>query len=235
MFKKKIGGVERSYVEYRVTFTINGRVRKHLYKTLVREKAYEMFNKIVRDNTNSVILEKKHSSDVKVNKVTYGIYLVKDYVEGDHRRKSRDSFGVAIDEPLLSDRYTIIDDAPFKIEEKFWVYGYDSINDRKTVIDIMNIVYDKDEDDRFKHKFALILRNKLVIWNEEKFHMVICKNQDDASRLQQKMKELSIIKKLTSITYGGTCAKNNTSKIYKLIMENTGWNYTKVKRSTTRP
>lgn len=222
-------------MEYKVTFAVNNVIRKHLYTTLVKDRAYAAFNRAVKDNQNSVIFDKRFASDKKVREVVYKIFLIKTHAQDDVRRKIKDENGNHVDEPLLGGRYTVLDDMEIKIEETFWVFGYDPNNDRKTVMEIMSIIYMENINDRFSHKFAISIRNKVIIWNEDVFHMIICKNESDADRLQLKLREISDMKRLSSITFGGVCAKSNTARLYELIMERTGWSYKKSTRSTTRP
>ena len=84
-------------------------------------------------------------------------------------------------------------------------------------------------------KQIVIVHNKLIIYNEDQFDMVICKNLEDAQRLHHMLAKISKKQKIKSLLFMGTASKATISRMYDLIHDETGWAYTKIRRTSTRP
>jgi len=84
-------------------------------------------------------------------------------------------------------------------------------------------------------KQIIVVHNKLLIYNEEQFDMVICKNLEDAQRLHHTLSKIATKQKIKSLLFMGTASKATIGRMYDIIHEETGWPYTKIRRTSTRP
>ena len=90
----------------------------------------------------------------------------------------------------------------------------------------------------FKDKMVkqiIIVHNKLVIYNEDQFDMVLCKNKNDAQRLHHSLAKIARKQKIKSLMFMGTATPATITRMYDLIKESTGWPIQKIKRTSTRP
>ena len=84
-------------------------------------------------------------------------------------------------------------------------------------------------------KQIIVVHNKLLIYNENQFDMVICKNLEDAQRLHHTLAKICKKQKIKSLLFMGTATPATISRMYDLILENTNWNIDKIRRTSTRP
>ena len=85
------------------------------------------------------------------------------------------------------------------------------------------------------NKVVIVVHNKLLIYNEKEFDMVICKCKKDAQRLHHTLAKAAEKNKIKNLLFMGTASKANVSKMYDLIHDKTKWPYTKIRRTSTRP
>jgi hypothetical protein len=84
-------------------------------------------------------------------------------------------------------------------------------------------------------KQIIVIYNKVLIYNEDQFDMVICKNLEDAQRLHHTLAKIAKKQKIKSLMFMGTASKATRGLLYDLIHEHTGWPYKKIRRQNTRP
>ena len=198
---------------------------------MTRPTAFINFHKIKSEN--QVLFPKKHINHKGIKPVTYKIAVVKNTEPGDEFRTIRNRVGKLVEEKPLGD-WTILADDEFDIEETFWVYGFNALTERKTIIDIMGLLMYGMQDERLT-KQIVVVKNKLLIYHEEQFDMVICKCQLDAQRLNHALSKAAIDNKIKSLYFMGTARKKMLGDYYEIIHEHTNWSYTKIWRTTTRP
>jgi len=217
---------------YRVILTKNGEYIKTLHRCRTEETSFINFNRI-KDN-NNVLFEKKFVNCNGIIPVKYKIYIVKDFEESDKPRLTRDKYGrVKYEEPLFG-IWTIIHDSDYLIEETFWVYGKDPVHDRQNIKDIMKLLMVGIHSPK-KIKQIVVINNKLLIHVEDQFDMVICKCKEDAKRLYLELYKAARLNNITNLLFMGTANKKMAGDYYEMIHKHTGWNYTKIWRTTTRP
>ena len=84
-------------------------------------------------------------------------------------------------------------------------------------------------------KQVIVVYNKLIIYNEDQFDMVVCKNMEDAQRLHHTLAKIARKQKIKSLLFMGTASDVMISRMYDIIHEETDWPYTKIRRTSTRP
>jgi hypothetical protein len=217
---------------YRVVLIKNGNYAKTLHRCETRSTSFINYRRLIEEN-KSVIFPKRFVNYGKIKPIKYSIAVVKDTEEGDEFRVLRDSMGKTYTEKPLGD-YTIIDDHPYEIEEKFWMYGKDAKADRVTIHDIIKPImvgaYKKT-----MVKQLIVVHNKLVLYNEEQFEMVVCKCKQDAQRLHHTIHKACNKNKVKSIIFMGTASDATISYMYEIIQNYTGWSMAKIYRTSTKP
>lgn len=218
---------------YRVILTRNGDYKMTLHRCKTKETSFINYRRIIEEN-QSVIFPRKFINYDKIKPVKYKIYVVKDTEEGDEFRTRRDSLGRTYKEKPLFGIWTVFDDHDYEIEETFWMYGRDPKKDRVTIHDIIKPLM-KNAYKQKMTKQLIVVHNKVVLYNEEQFEMVICKNKKDAQRLHHELRKACRKNKIKSIIFMGTATAASVSNMYDVIHEHTGWAYTKIRRTSTRP
>lgn len=215
-------------MEFRVVLLLNGEYKKTLYKCKNRDTAFINYNNI--KNNNNVYFPKKFINYKGIKPVKYEICITKITEDGDTFRTLRDDLGKLYTEQPLGD-WTIIISEPFEMEESFWITGigrFDRVNIREILKRLMVNAYSKNYI-----KQIIVVHNKLIIYNEEQFDVILCKNIQDAQRLHHTLAKISRKQKIKSLLFMGTATKATISKYYDLIHDELGWSYTKIRRTTT--
>lgn len=216
---------------YRVVLISNGEYKKTLHKSKTRETAFINFHKI--KNNNKVMFPRKFINTNGIKPVKYQIYITKVTEEGDVFRILRDSYGKTYTEEPLGD-WTVIHSDDFEVEETFWMFGMDSKADRPTISEVVKRLMIGAHSKKMV-KQVIVVYNKLIIYNEDQFDMVVCKNMLDAQRLHHTLSKIVTKQKIKNLLFMGTATKASTGVLYDLIHEKTGWPYTKLRRTSTRP
>jgi hypothetical protein len=218
---------------FRTILVGNGEYRCTLHRCTTIPTAYKNFHRIKEENEN-VIFPKRYINDGGIKPVKYEIYLVKDIESGDKNRYVRDELGRLSKEEPIFGLWTVITSEPYEVEEEFWVFGYPSKKDRKTIRDVVRIVMDNAKDAK-RSRQVIVVHNKLVISSEDRFDMVVCKNKRDCQRLHHMLNDSAEKFKLKGLVFMGTCSNANIGMLYDVIHEATGWSYRKIRRTSTRP
>jgi len=217
---------------FRVVLTKNGEYKKTLHRCRTRETSFLKFRQFKEEN-KSVIFPKENINYNKIEPVTYKICVIKDTEEGDKFRILRDAYGKTYQEKPMGD-WTILDDASYNIEETFWLFGKDPKNDRITIHGVIKPLLSGAYKKKLT-KQVIVVHNKLVIYSEEQFDMVICKCIDDAQRLHHLLYKIAKKNKVNNVLFMGTANEASIGRMYDVIKENTGWPIQKIWRTTTRP
>jgi hypothetical protein len=206
---------------YRIIIADNRRVVRTLEKGSRKRELYESFLRHKKNNA-SIKFPKRYINTNGIFEVQYYVYLVEE-IDDSNRESGETLFG----------KYIVVKKDTYNIEERFWMFGYDSKKNKKQLDEVAAILF--TYNNVLNYRQALVLRNKLVVYNEERFDMVICKCDKDAQRLHHILSAIAKSMKYTNIIFMGTCADEHLGKVYETIQEFTGWSYLKVTRSSTRP
>jgi hypothetical protein len=122
----------------------------------------------------------------------------------------------------------------YKLEESFWLYGFNPLTERKTIVDIIQLLM-VGLNDPDKTEQIVVVNDKLIIHVEDQFDMVICKCKSDAQRLHHALAKAASNNQLKKLYFMGTAGKKMCGDYYEMIHDHTGWSYTKIWRTTTRP
>jgi len=218
---------------YRVILVANSTYKKTLHRSKTRETAFLNFWKLV-ENNKKVIFPKQFINYKKIVPVKHKIFIVKDTEPDDEFRLVKDKIGRTYYEKPLYGIWTILNDSEYMVEETFWLYGRNPKKDRIKINDIVKLLM-LDVSNLKNIKQIVVVHNKLIIFNEVQFEMVICKCKLDAQRLQNKLSDATLKNKIKNIIFMGTASKANIGRYYDLIHEKTKWPYSKIYRRTTRP
>jgi len=216
-------------MRYKIIITKDGKKKKLLYEgsneKIAKEKYYT-----VKDN-NNVLFPKKNNAYKKVKPVHYEIMFLKEKEDSDSPFYVRDELGRNKPVDIKSDKWSLIHKDDFLYEEKFTVYGYDERLETKDII--KKIILRRNKKDKIKQINYVI--NKVLIYQNGDFDVVVCKNSSDARRLYKTLREFCETNKVINIMFTGLVGKRNRTNLYKRIVEKTGWTMNKTYRSSTRP
>lgn len=216
---------------YRVILVSNGEYKKTLHRCKTKETAFINYHNIKK--INKILFPKKFINTTSIKPIHYKICVIKPTEETDTFRMLRDDYGKIYKEKPLGD-WTILDSADFDLEETFWIYGMNSKGKRPTISEVvkrlMNGIYKKN-----MVKQVVIVHNKLLIYNEDQFDMIVCKCLEDAQRLHHTLSKIAKKQKIKNLMFMGTASAATISRMYDLIHDETKWPYTKIRRTSTRP
>lgn len=221
---------------YHVILTRNGEHKKTIKSYKTKKNATSVFRSLKKES-DRVQFPKKYINYKKIIPIEYKLYVVKDREEGDKDPYIRDEMGRVRQHEPLYDKYTIINYTPYYIEETFWTHGFDKTNERKTVKDIFHLLTDDIGPKTNIVRNVIVVHNKLLIYDEDHFEMVICKCKKDAQRLQYELRERTTDKKKykNKIIFLETASGTTVGEMYDLIKEETGWPMKKIRRRRTKP
>lgn len=194
------------------------------------------YNELLEEN-KKIILPIKKLNIEKIEDVKYHLCIIKRKDENDLTNpKFKNDFGEFIENIVEdNDEWIIFKKEEYFIEEKFWVYGFHPLYDRKNFMFIYNDIL----KDNIKSKYDFIniyyYKNKIIFEGVNTINMVICKDMSDAVRLYCKLDDFAKEDKLKYLAFtgnGGRTKKSASMTIDK-IMSFTNWDRRKIKRSTT--
>jgi hypothetical protein len=218
-------------MEYRVILVGNGVYKKTLHRCRTRETAFINYHRIKEEN--NVLYPKKYLNTKGLKPVKYQICVTKPSEDTDTYRILRDDYGKLYTEEPIGD-WTILESDEYLIEETFYIYGLDPKVERPNITEIIKRLV----TGAFAKKMVkqiIVVHNKLVIYNEDQFDMVICKNLGEAQRLHHTLAKIAKKQKIKSLLFMGTAQPAQIGRLYDLIHEKTKWPYTKIRRTSTRP
>lgn len=216
---------------FRVILLVNGKYKKTLYRCKTKETVFINYHKIKENN--KVLYPKKFINANGIKPVKYEICVSKVTEDTDTFRTLRDDYGKLYTEKPLGD-WTILASDEYFVEETFWVYGLQHRVNRPTISEIIKRLLTGAHSKKMV-KQIIVVHNKLIIYNEDQFEMVICKNLEEAQRLHHTLAKIAKKQKIKSLLFMGTAGKVMVGRMYDLIHDRTGWPYTKIRRTSTRP
>lgn len=218
-------------MKYRVILVSNGVYRKTLHRCMTRDTIFMNYHKI--KEANKVLYPRKFINTNGIVPVEYQICITKITEADDTFRTLRDKYGKIYTEKPIGD-WTILDSSDYYVEETFWIYGMDPKANRPTIAEIVKrLMVGAWAKNMVKQ--IIIVHNKLIIYNENQFEMIVCKCLEDAQRLHHTLAKIAKKQKIKSLMFMGTATPASISRMYDLIHTETEWPYTKIRRTSTRP
>ena len=188
---------------YKIIITKDGKKKKVLYEGSSEDTAKEKY--FNTKDKNIVLFPKKNNAYKKVKPVHYEIMFLKEKEDSDSLFYIRDELGRNKPVDIKSDKWSLIHKDDFFYEEKFTVYGYDERLETKDII--KKILLRRNKKDKIKQINYVI--NKVLIYQNGDFDVVVCKNSSDARRLYKTLREF--------------CETNKVNNIIRdIICDNTG-------------
>lgn len=220
-----------SPAKYRVILVSNGEYKKTLHRCNTRDTAFINYFKI--KEANKVFYPRKFINTNGIKPVKYQICITKVHEDDDTYRVLRDDFGKLYTEKPIGD-WTILESDEYLIEETFWIYGLNPKADRPNISEVINrLMIGAWAKNMVKQ--VIIVHNKVLIYNEQQFDMIICKNLEDAQRLHHTLAKIARKQKIKSLLFMGTAGPAMIGQMYDLIKLKTGWKIEKIRRTSTRP
>lgn len=216
-------------MQYKIIITKDGKKKKVLYEGSNEKVAKEKYFRT--KDKNKVLFPKQNNAYKKVKPVHYEIMFLKEKEETDTPYYERDELGRTVPVNINSETWSLIHKDDYFMEEKFTVFGYDKRLETKEII--KHILLRKNKEDKIKQVNYVI--NKVLIHQNGDFDIITCKNNSDARRLYKTLLEFCETNKVNNIMFTGLIGKKNRTKLYKRIVEKTGWTINKTYRSSTRP
>ena len=217
---------------YKIISCRNGIQNKFIGKYRTFEDAYNVFNEL-KFNDKNIIFQSVITGDDKM-KNSVDEYIIIEKTDS-KPNVLRNEYGKLVEQNVNKDGWVVIDKFRYKREETFWVYGYNSKNDRKTFLWVYNNLVVNDSDG-FNFKRVFLYKNKLIIKDDiENIEMVLCKDVSDAVRMYNKIEEWVKIDKNKQILFLGDFSDigDRRRKLEDELIKLTGWSKKKVQMKTT--
>lgn len=194
---KRMMGNTYARIHYYIYLAHNGKINRS--RSLVGK--YRTYEKLAIDierlkkENESVVFEMQYAVAKKTanpNKYEYIVCRRKFPDETDTVANAffRNEYGRFVEHKLSKDNLDlyIIDKFEKKVEDTFWVYGYDPIRDRKTFLWIYENIANARFDSMYDMKRVYLYKNKIIFCNDnEKVDVVSCKCPADAIRFYNMM------------------------------------------------
>jgi hypothetical protein len=218
---------------YKIISCRNGVQNKFIGKYRTIEEAYEVFNDL-KTKDRGVIFPSVITGDEKI-KNSIDEYIL---IEKSDSQTSllRNEYGKLVEQVVDKEGWAVIDKFRYKREELFWVYGYNSKNDRKTFLWIYTNLVISGIDGYFSFKRVFLYKNKLLIRDDsERLEMVLCKDVGDAIRMYNKIEEWVKRDKIKQILFIGDFSEisDRRRKLEDELVKLTGWTKRKIQMKNT--
>lgn len=206
--------------EHRVVLTKDDKIEKHFTIVRTRLAGFNFFNKEMERNKKILFPKEVTYNDRDFTPTIFKLCVITNIKPEDN-----------LEYKILEDEWYVLKEMDYKVEEQFKIPTLN--NKYNTTKEIINILL-KDNHIRGNIKQVVVVQNKMVIYNENTFHVVLCKNIDEAQRLHHTLHRALTKEGVEGVMFMGTAEKGYKTKMYQMIMERTGWDYVKTKRPSTR-
>lgn len=221
---------------YNIILTSNGKEVDCLCRAAKESTIYAKFNALIKENKEKIVFPIRYINIHGLIDANYELVIIKSKDEKDvSETKLRDEYGKYVSYVSSSEDWVVVDRAHYEKEEAFWVYGFHPHVDRKNFKWIFNNYIKKNcNKDSFKN--ILVYKNKLIIDVNGHLDIVFCKNRNDCVRLFNKLEEEANKAKLKYILWGGEVTNYHAKKeLVNRLIDWTGWDSMKIRRSSLRP
>ena len=242
--KKKTEWIRRFFLpwNFKIIICSNKKQSKCIKRYHNEEEVLKAKEELIENNNKVIIPIERTNNGRENNKIEYVDleYLILKKVSDDSHESNLsilpNKYGKLVQHKTNKEEWVIWDKFPCLKEEEFWVFGYNKKNERKTVFWIFeNLILPKIE---CKYDFLRIVlyNNKLVIIDDnDKIDIIICKNTSDGIRLYNTLSKKFCVG-FKNIIFRGKCEKGSDlqKKVIKLIEDKTKWKKKDIYRASTR-
>ena len=226
---QKVGPKFQKPYSYKIISCRNGVQNKFIGRYRDIKEAYAVFNAL-KTQDNNVIFP---SNITGIHQIENSIdeYILIEKNEDKTSTLLRNEYGKFVEQTTNKNGWIIIDKFRYKREEEFWVYGYNSKNDRKTFLWIYNNLVISDLYDNLDFKRIFLYKNKIVIKNDaNEIELVLCKDESDAVRFYNKTEEWIKRDKVKQVLFMGdySSISDRRRKLEDELIALTGWTKKKV-------
>lgn len=212
---------------FQIIITKNRKKIKVLHSYARKTDANNKFEKL---KSQAVFFPKtKLYKDKKLEDVFYEILLIKKKEENDKNRIVKNEIGKFIEETSNNSEWSIINSAPYKMEETFNVTGANRKLTGKEILD--NLVLNNKQKNNPKQ--LLILKNKIII-ESLSIYVVTCKNKEQAIKLYNRIRTHCYDNKINNILFFGSIPKIDFKVWYKKLHDRLGIEYNRLYRTSSR-
>ena len=226
---QKVGPKFQKPYSYKIISCRNGVQNKFIGRYRDIKEAYDVFNAL-KTQDNNVIFP---SNITGIHQIENSVdeYILIEKNEDKTSTLLRNEYGKFVEQTTNKNGWIIIDKFRYKREEEFWVYGYNSKNDRKTFLWIYNNLVMSDLYDNLDFKRIFLYKNKIVIKNDaNEIELVLCKDESDAVRFYNKTEEWIKRDKIKQVLFMGdySSISDRRRKLEDELIALTGWTKKKV-------
>ena len=226
---QKVGPKFQKPYSYKIISCRNGVQNKFIGRYRDIKEAYDVFNAL-KTQDNNVIFP---SNITGIHQIENSIdeYILIEKNEDKTSTLLRNEYGKFVEQTTNKNGWIIIDKFRYKREEEFWVYGYNSKNNRKTFLWIYNNLIISDLCDNLDFKRIFLYKNKIVIKNDaNEIELVLCKDESDAVRFYNKTEEWIKRDKIKQVLFMGdySSISDRRRKLEDELIALTGWTKKKV-------
>ena len=197
----------------------------------------EEYKQKLLDLNNKVILPMQYTNKGGVHECVCEYVVLKKREENDNEHFNLpNKYGKLVPHISNNKKWVIWDKFPCLIEETFWVFGYDKMNDRKDIIWIYNSLISDQLTTKYNYLRLFVYNNKLIILDDyNNIEIIICKNISDCVRLYNKLQS-HFCKKDKNVMFSGRVIRGSDrmSQIIDLIRDKTNWSNKDIYRTSTR-
>ena len=226
---QKVGPKFQKPYSYKIISCRNGIQNKFIGRYRDIKEAYAVFNALKLQDNNVIF----PSNITGIHQIENSIdeYILIEKNEDKTSTLLRNEYGKFVEQTTNKNGWIIIDKFRYKREEEFWVYGYNSRNDRKTFLWIYNNLVTSDLYDNLDFKRIFLYKNKIVIKNDaNEIELVLCKDESDAVRFYNKTEEWIKRDKIKQVLFMGdySSISDRRRKLEDELIALTGWTKKKV-------
>ena len=201
-------------IKYKIILLFNGNKRKILLETKDRSFVMEEYSKLL-SSSRKVKIKRETISANGIHPLHTEIILIKSI-----GKKSAE----VPEDRLFEENWKIIKRDDYAIEEKYSVYGEDEKLTADEIISHLNKI-------NTSHRELGVCNNKVIVYNETFFDLIVAKCPEDAERLAPYIYENN--GKHKKFFYRGVYKGYDKRDIMDIIQEETGWNRLKVSSKYT--
>lgn len=240
--KKKETWVRRTFEPWNFKIVLcKNKTQVKFIKRFHNELEVDEYKQKLKENNENVVLPILHTNSGRVDNKVYEcvfeyIILKKKSNEDEESFNLPNKYGKLVPHVSNNKNWIIWDKLPCLIEETFWVFGYDKVNERKDIKWIYNFLIQENILSKYNFLRIFVYNNKLIILDDyNNIEIIICKNISDCIRLYNKLKECFCVKNKNVLFHGRLKRGNEKlTEIISLIRKKTGWTYNNICRTSTR-